>query len=441
MFRKLLILMTIVLVFLAVQVKADPDVIDSNWVDGSRGQWGDAYNWNPAIVPDNTTLQTFNVTVNSSTVVGGEITVSLQQSRRINQLDLYGEIDVDSGTPYLITLTLDYPNGLRNYGYLKIHGNDAMEILGNIQNTPGASLSLHNLIIKGNVINQSGAIADVDKGEVQLSYGNLENEGIIIIVPMCSLLVHDQVHNTGQININGGELAGDEVLDNSDTGVISGFGVLYGGSPLLNKGKIYARGGMLTIVTDGVMSNSGIIGNTSLASLNVFHIGSPEDTNNSGTIEVNAGGGVAFDCNLKNEPNAIIKLIGGTLSATTITQAAGATFEGQGDISTDKLLIETDGFIRLNGPTNIFGDVEINPNGTLEISDGLTLVKGETTCNGTIHMKGGWLIPQGGISGECEVMWEPGLYTNVADFNLDGKVDFKDFSYFANTWLWKTSWF
>jgi len=76
----------------------------------------------------------------------------------------------------------------------------------------------------------------------------------------------------------------------------------------------------------------------------------------------------------------------------------------------------------------------------LEISDGTTLITGHTTCNGTIHIKGGRIIPQGGLSGACNIVWEPGTYANVADFNLDGTDNFKDFADFADTWLWRSAW-
>jgi hypothetical protein len=168
-------------------------------------------------------------------------------------------------------------------------------------------------------------------------------------------------------------------------------------------------------------------------------MGMTSDVNNAGIVEVNAGGGVAFDCNLVNEPNGVIKLLGGTLAATTITQKADANFAGFGGISGD-VVIDTNGIIKLTGPTNIVGDVEIRDGATLKISDGLTLITGQTVCNGTIYMKGGYVIPQGGLSGNCNVIWEPGLYTNVADFNLDGQVNLKDFAYFADTWLWQTAW-
>ena len=73
----------------------------------------------------------------------------------------------------------------------------------------------------------------------------------------------------------------------------------------------------------------------------------------------------------------------------------------------------------------------------LEISDGTTLVTGHTTNNGTIHMKGGRIIPQGGFTNNGNVIWEPGLYNNIADFNLDGEVNLQDFADFAGTWLWQ----
>ena len=52
-------------------------------------------------------------------------------------------------------------------------------------------------------------------------------------------------------------------------------------------------------------------------------------------------------------------------------------------------------------------------------------------------MKGGRLIPQGGFTNNGIVIWEPGLYNNIADFNLDGQVNIYDFADFAGTWLWE----
>ena len=130
-------------------------------------------------------------------------------------------------------------------------------------------------------------------------------------------------------------------------------------------------------------------------------------------------------------------LLSKTSAALSITQSSGATFSGAGTITGNNLTIESGAELKLAGPTNIYGDVEIGTGATLEISDGTTLVTGHTTNNGTIHMKGGRIIPQGGFTNNGNVIWEPGLYNNVADFNLDGQVNFNDFAYFVDTWLWQ----
>ncbi|MBN2270891.1 MAG: hypothetical protein JXN61_09775 [Sedimentisphaerales bacterium] len=59
------------------------------------------------------------------------------------------------------------------------------------------------------------------------------------------------------------------------------------------------------------------------------------------------------------------------------------------------------------------------------------------TFSDTIHMKGGRIIPQGTLSGNYDIKWEPGLYDNIADFNLDGNVNFADYACFPDTWLWQ----
>jgi len=50
-------------------------------------------------------------------------------------------------------------------------------------------------------------------------------------------------------------------------------------------------------------------------------------------------------------------------------------------------------------------------------------------------MKGGRIIPQGGLTNNGNIVWEPGRYSNVADFNLDGRVNFEDLADLADAWL------
>lgn len=438
MLRKVLTLTAIVAVFAASNLQAE-EIIYSNWVGGERGYWCDPCNWDPPIVPDNNDLLKFVVDINSIRAGVDEIVVGLERSRHLNQLDCYGEVELENWTSGWVVIALEDTNDLTNHGYLNI---DELEINGDVNNTTKATLCLCDMGINGgNLYNHAEAIIEVVEDvyvDVNDGYGGfLENAGVLMVVPTSMLETQRTLHNTAQINVFGGACRAGEIFDNGTTGVIRGFGVLHAGQLVRNKGQIIAFGGSLAIKCEGPLTNTGTLGNKCVSSL---YIKPAEDVNNQGSIEVNAGGGVAFDCNLVNIADANINLLGGSLAAKNITQQAGATFKGFGGI-TGNVIIDSSAIIKLTGPTNIVGDVEINPNATLEISDGLTLITGQTACNGTIHMKGGLIIPQGGLSGDCNIIWEPGIYTNVADFNLDGQVNFKDYAYFANTWLWQTAWY
>jgi len=163
------------------------------------------------------------------------------------------------------------------------------------------------------------------------------------------------------------------------------------------------------------------------------------DVDNTGTIDVNRAGAVTIKGNLNNKPNGAIRLLGGTLSANTIRQSEGATFEGFGGVTGD-VVIKREGIIKLTGPTSIVGDVSIERDAELEISDGQVLITGHATCDGTIHMKGGQIIPQGGLSGDCNIISEPSIYSDMADFTLDGKTNFRQLVVLADTWLYQTNW-
>ena len=443
MFRKVLMLMSVVLVFSACEVQAA--VIYSTWVGGEVGFWGDAANWDPAIVPDNGGGNTFVVVIDSTTIGPNEVQVRLQQDHTVNQVDCYGDVDLQIWTYSHIDLTLEDANGLTNHGELDLNGDDQFDIFGNVTNTTGARLDdLQDVDIDGSLYNHAGGRIRIE-GEVSIDKGCILNSGTIFLGPGDQIWAEYQFENSGVIEMYDGTCSSSQAFDNSSTGVVRGFGILYGEQLVRNKGQIISFGGSLVIGSEGSLTNTGLLRNSSLASLQIkpsVFTAPAVDVNNNGTIEVNAGGGVAFDCNLANEPNGIIELLGGTLAATTITQTADANFAGFGSITGD-VIIDPTGLIELTGPTNIVGDVEIGSNATLEVSDGTTLITGHTTCNnGTIHMIGGRIICQGGLTNNnCNIIWEPGTYTNLADFNLDGTVNFKDFADFANTWLWQASWY
>ena len=414
MFRKVSFLAIVASMFFACKVQAEVEDVYSNWVGGEWGFWSHPSNWDPQIVPDNNPSQTFIVTIDSNRIGVGDVIIVLQPDHTIDQLNVYGEVKLEGRRwerePYLRILK-PY-NRITNHGELEI---EEVDILGDVLNSSGAYLG----------------------GSFHIEEGCIENSGTIFLKPNDEIWVECEFENSGVIEIYDGTFSSNQGFENQSTGLIRGFGVLYSQQTVRNKGQIIAFGGSLIIGSEGHVINEGLLGNHAMSSL---HIKPAPDVNNNGTIEVNAGGGVAFDCNLVNESATSIKLLGGTLVATTITQTAGANFAGFGGITGD-VVIEPDGLIELTGPTNIVGDVTISPDATLAISDGTTLITGHTSCNGTIHMKGGWIIPQGGLSGACNIIWEPGIYSNVADFNLDGQVNFTDFALFTDTWLWQSSWY
>ena len=405
MFRNMLVLV-IVFSFCVCSVQAAH--YNSTWVGGSYGQWENAANWDPSIVPENGT-DTFSVIIN-----GG--TVELTENHSINSVDANdtdGTVNLKRWTINPVVLTVS--NGFTNHGEL---------------DTPNTA----HLHIHGPLINTVGAKIDIVSEELRV-YGvtGIQNYGRIYIDPDAELKSEESdINNAGVLAMRGGFASAVQTFINNTEGIIEGYGGI-GSQQIINEGFIESIGGTLQLFCETI-SNTGGLKNSPGTSIRT-RIG-PSNQSNEGLIEVYSEGAIVFDCNLANEPNALINIHGGTLAAGTIVQKAGAKFEGFGGITGD-VVIDPNGIISLTGPTNIVGDVEIGTNATLEISDGTTLVTGHTTNNGTIHMKGGRIIPQGGFTNNGTVIWEPGLYNNIADFNLDGDVNLQDFAEFADVWLWQ----
>ena len=427
MLRKVFTLMAIVSVLCACEVRAA--IISSTW-GGGDGLWGDPSNWNPPVVPDNTWKDTYAVTIDSS---DGAVRVGLLQDFTIDQLDCYGNVEIVKRTlgwkefVPTIKFTLSDPKGLTNYGYLELEGCDGMRIIGNVTNTAGSDLEIWGRldIEKGNLYNGPDAHIQIGGDDIVIEDGGLDNRGSITIDPETEFISNHTLHNTGQIHIRGGQCQTDEILDNDSTGIIEGFGYIYAEQLLQNKGQIIASSGTLSILTDGSMTNTGTIKNNAGTTLHIQ--AAATDINNEGVISVNAGGAVTFNCGLNNKPNSILQLKGGTFAATKLIQNPSATFEGFGGITGD-VIIDPDGIIRLTGPTNIVGDVTIEDNAVLEISDGQVIVTGHTACNGTIRIKGGRFVPQGGLSGNCNIISESSEYNNM-----------EDLAFLAETWLSQTN--
>jgi hypothetical protein len=387
-------LAVVVLALLACQLQAG--IVNSKWVGGSSGQWETASNWNPAIVPDNSATRTFAVTIDGGT---GGVKVILAYGHGIDSMWCYGDVTFQPSMQYApVKLSMANPSGLTNYQefHTTAWAVRLIEIGGNVNNTSGATIDFWGVKVWGDLINPAGGSVQINGSA---STGNTTNDGNLLIAD--KFTVHGKLANSGQIDIyNCGYDC--DAFENTVAGKVTGFGTGFCASSWTNEGKILATGGSLCLLTiSGSVANLGTLANDPLAAMNIKHMGQglPPAANNSGTIEVNAGGGIAFDCDLVNEANAVIKLLGGTLAAKTVTQKVGAILQGFGWI-TGNVVIESNAVIRLTGPTNIVGNLTIAEGATLDISDGTVLVTGLTTCNGgTIQTRNATIITQGGTSG------------------------------------------
>lgn len=403
--------------------------IDSSWVGGQWGFWEDNANWSSANYPHNNS-NTYNVTING---LSDPTTINLQNFHTINSLQTSGTVEINQWQSDWIELTV--LNGVTNFGTLEIR----CQIFGDVTNNADAELEFdQHMNIFGNLYNSAGGIIDVTLEDIDIEEANIINNGLITADRNGGLGEAIRFTNSGRIELFEGHHHA-EIFDNNSTGIIEGYGTISSDQKLQNNGTIYASLGSLSLHSEGNVTNgnSGILGSKPLASL---HIKPAVDVNNFGIIEVNAGGGVVFDCNVVNKSGAVINLLGGTFAATNITQSSGATFEGFGNITGD-ILIETGGIIRLTGPTNIIGDVTVSAGAILQISDGQTLITGQTVNNGTIELIGGTVIFQGGYSGAGTIPVTAGTDRNHFDVNSDGIEDFKDFASFAESWLWQASWY
>ncbi len=426
--------------------------INSNWVGGESGQWNIASNWDPAIIPDNAAGNTFVVTIDANGLDVDGIDVGFAQSRTVDQLICNG-VELEKWTSGWVELTLLDPNGLINHGELWC---DELKINGNVINKSGSYMFLSNTEFGDcNFYNEAGATLEIET-MVSIDPGSFTNDGWLFVIPAGDFWIDGgSFINNSKIQIKSGLIGNGEddgnVGDfvNTSSGSILGSGNIFSEGNVVNEGTITALSGNLAVYADGQISNTGLLESKIGSSLHL-EMG-VSDFNNFGQIKVKANGAVTVKsgkifgepgvCTLNNESNATINLYGGALAAGQIMQKAGATLQGFGSITGD-ILIEFGAKIELTGPTNIVGDVNIPTGATLEISDGQTLITGHTTCDGTIHLIGGTVVFQGGCDCEdCNIINDAGIDRNHFDLNADGIEDFKDFAYFAETWLWQASWY
>lgn len=391
MLTKRLNLTAVILLFLACTLQAGE--IHSTWIGGAQGDWGDASNWYPPIVPDNTVWDTFLVSIDAYDY---KVAVGIWDEYKIDQLECRGDVTI-YGPWYPMNLTL-VKAGIINYDELYTA---RIDYTGDVKNVSGARLRMAEFFsVHGNLYNEPNAIIEVTDREMEIIDANVINRGLIHAYRNGGLYEANEFRNYGRIELMSGQMGGCK-FNNSNTGVIEGWGSIQSDSLTMNEGIIYAFGGSLNMFSGGSTVNTGTLGNKPLATLTVGSR-SLEEVNNIGTIEVNAGGGVVIYPDLVNEPNGVVKLLGGTLAAITITQKADATLKGFGGITGD-IIIEPNAVMELIGPTNVVGNVTIGEGAILDISNGTVLVTGDLTCDdGIIQTTNGTITILGETKGICQ---------------------------------------
>lgn len=416
--------------------------IESSWVEGTwlNQYWENNNNWSTLSYPHND--RPLDPTTYAVTISGNDIDVPIFESHSIDRLDCYGEIFLFGAGGTKQTLTFDasippdYIGDLYNHGDLDITN---LFIDGDVDNLTGAFLELDDSEIFADLYNQINATIEV-YGYVEAD--GIDNNGTIISTLGAHLCVEDgNFINSGRIELYGSQCGVEDgySFDNNSGAAITGWGILYSEGPFNNNGSIKAQAGVLRIrCWHTGLTNNGLLSADSSSSLQIKPAG---DVNNLAMINTTAGDFIV-DANLINSSGATIQILDGTLAAKKITQKSGAAFNAFGKIVAENgFYIETGATATITGPTNILGDVTISAGATLQISDGQTLITGQTVNNGTIELIGGTVIFQGGYSGGGTIPVTAGTDRNHFDVNSDGIEDFKDFASFAESWLWQASWY
>ena len=404
MSKKVLISALIIVVLgAASQVQAALKTWDGPYDHGEGNldySWHTLENWDPDGVPgtDDDVVIDAGTGVDSVEINLGNWNPDAENSNiKILSLDTDGEVELGAWGVGWMQFTITY--GLTNEGDLEINTDGWIRLIADVMNY--GDMELEGVEVEGTFDNEEEATVIIWR-EAEIT-DDLFNGGLIEIDPFSEMWVEGELNNNGIIQLYGGIVESEDLLNNTEGGTIIGFGMIGSEISFINTGDIIAEGGVLVLWVEGTFVTTGELSNEFTSSL---QIDTAANVNNDGTMYVKGGGGIAINNDLIN--TSTIELMGGTLAAYSITQSAGATFSGAGTIAArDGLTIKSGATIELTGPTSIYGDVTIDSGGTLIVRAGQTIITGATTNNGSIIQAGGTVLFQGGYSGSGEVSVPP----------------------------------
>jgi hypothetical protein len=233
---------------------------NSTW-NGGTGNWSNASDWNPAVVPNNIGVSTtYNVTIS---VPGSFVAMDVLNATVVDlSLGVTDTLSINSGNSLTWLFSGSNAGTLINSGTLNNGvGLGAIDNTGTIINTGTINSVL------GTSFNNSGTLTNIGTISV-LQGGGLDNSGTLTNTGLLLTGVFTANLNAGTIDNIGGTIQ----LANSS---------------LFNSGTLNNIGGTIDGANGGVIANSDMLYNDSSSTLT---IGGPGRlTNNIGGTLVNAG--------------------------------------------------------------------------------------------------------------------------------------------------------
>ena len=409
-----------------------------------------------------TTGGTFNVAASAVYDVAGNATYSFAG---IETGSGKGAVRLDNGllTTPAAGATLNFPSGLfqwtggslggmiTNTGFMAINGGGTVYLQGVLDNQGTVTLS-GNTTVQANasgatIDNAAGATFDSQGNDDLYSYytGTFSNEGLFKkSAGVGTTTIGYTFNNTGSVEVDSGTLAP------TDGGTTTGGTFLVKPSATYNLtgGNTYTYAGTETGSGGGtVLLNSGTLATTGTATFNfptpmlVWDGGTLNGTLlNAGVLAINGGGTVYLQGVLDNQ--GTVTLSGNTTvqanaSGATIDNAAGATFDSQGNdylYSYYTGTFSNEGLFKKSGgtsapppsatPSTIRATVEVD-SGTLAPTDGGTTTGGTFLVkpSATYNLTGGNTYTYAGTetgSGGGTVLLNSGTLatTGTATFNF-----------------------
>ena len=280
-------------------------------------------------------------------------------------------------------------SGSLNIGTAQLNGTSGHGTVGIAFSTLSAGIV--NVSANGTLVLNDGTIASgsIFQGGTFMALGNTGRVRSITLLPGSSNTIASALAVSGTLaSPSGVPLVGDGTVVLLPGASFTGYGAV---TPSIeNAGTIAPSGGNL------VLNGTGFVNTGTLAvgpGAGLF-ISSPSLTH-TGSISVAAGGILVADAPLTNGAGRHLSLLGGTISTPTLTNLAGGSISGFGQVNGS---LVNSGSVTFIAPSQIIGDLMNNAGGRVHVRNDRVIVTGTGTNNGTITVANGTIIFDGGVS-------------------------------------------